>query len=121
MSSDQMTTRAQSAPKGPARAQGAVAVIDPATGQLREPTAQELNDLRGVSTQAVEPPTPIVTATGFEGLSLGDDQMTFTVAVKNADGTVSVQHAAGRQDAKRQVIAGANGGSTAAKERIVER
>ena len=75
----------------------------------------------GASVQTTDGPTPIVTPTGFSGLQLGDEQMSYTVAVRNADGTVRIQHATGGREAKRQVMAGANGGMTADKERIVER
>ena len=65
--------------------------------------------------------TPILSATGLTGLQLGDEHMTYTVATRNANGTVRVQHAAGGAEAKRQVMAGANGGTTAERERTVER
>lgn len=96
VSSDQPTPRAQSAP-------------------------QTLIELQGAGTPSGDAPMPIVSGGGFQGLRMGDEQMTYTVAVRNADGTVRIQHAAGGKEAKRQVIAGGNRGMTAEKERLRER
>jgi hypothetical protein len=101
--------------------QGSVVVRDPETGALRDATPEELLQLQGNRLQAAEAPEPIVSATGLSGLKLGDDQMTFTVATRNADGTVSVEHAAGTRDAKRLVQTGEQGGIIAGKERLLER
>lgn len=102
------------------RAPGVVVVRDPETGQLRDATAEELLELQGQSLQGASVPEPIVTATGMSGLQLGADQMTFTVATRNADGTVGVAHAAGRKDAERLVQAGAQV-SVAGKEQLHEK
>ena len=103
-------------------AQGLTVVRDADTGELREPTPQELIDLQSQSAQTATAPEPIVSATGFEGLSLGDDQMTFTVATRNPDGTVSISHAAGKKNAERQVREGAvPRGLVAGKEQPLDR
>jgi len=103
-------------------AQGMMVVIDPDTGLPRDPTPEELLELSGQSTQTAEAPEPIVSVTGFSGLRLGDDQMTFTVATKRADGTIAVEHAIGRHEAEQRVRDGAAGGGLAAgKEQVVER
>lgn len=109
-------------------AAGAVVVRDPETGELREPTAQELIELQLppepiFSLRALQTPSgpqPIVSESGLQGLQLGDEQMTFTVATRRADGTVGVTHAAGKTDAEQQVRAGARG-LTAGKEQLLER
>ena len=108
----------QSPPSGAA---GSTVFIDPETGQLREPTTEELNDLRRQSAQTAEAPQPIVTETGFEGLRLGDDQMAYTVARKRADGTIDIGHAAGKKDAEAVVRRAASGGLVAEKETVHER
>ena len=125
ISSDQTSTPAsvRGAAASQARStQGMTAVRDPETGQLREPTAEELIELQSQTSQSADAPEPIVSATGFDGLKLGDNQMTFTVATRRADGTVNVEHAAGRKDAERQVREGAvPRGLVAGKERLLER
>jgi len=83
---------------------GSTYFVDPATGQPREPTPQELLDLQQAGQlQQAAAPEPIVSATGFNGLRLGDDQMMYTVAKRNADGTVTVSHAEGKAAAEQQV------------------
>ena len=102
----------------------AFAAISLSSGQttMRARSApQVLLEAPGASVQSIEGPTPIVTPTGFSGLQLGDEQMSYTVAVRNADGTVRIQHAAGGREAKRQVMAGASRGTPADRERIVDR
>lgn len=77
--------------------------IDPQTGQLRTPTAQELLELQGQTVQTAQAPQAITTPSGFTGLILGDDQQTYTVATKRADGTIAVEHAAGGKEAAKKV------------------
>lgn len=117
ISSDQQN-RTQSSRTGSAH--GLTAFLDPQTGQLREPTPEELIQLQGDRVQAASAPQPIVTETGFSGLALSDDQMTFTVATRGADGKISITHAAGKQDADRLMRAGARG-VVAGKEQVLER
>ena len=115
---------AQAAPAQ--RAAGAVVVRDPQTGELREPTPQELLALttpppgRFSLQAAPSAPLPIVSPTGFDGLQLGEEQMTYTVATRKADGTVAISHAAGKTEADRQVAAGQRG-LVAGKERVLDR
>jgi hypothetical protein len=98
------------------RTQGAVAVRDPNTGQLRDATPDELLQLQGLGV-AGSVTVPIVSAQGFDGLRLGDDQMSFTVATRNADGSIGVAHATGKKEADQLV----KGGMVVSKERINER
>jgi hydroxylamine reductase (hybrid-cluster protein) len=102
-------------------AKGSVAARDPETGQLRDATPEELLELQQQSAAAAEVPEPIVSATGFSGLRLGADQMTFTVATRQADGTVGVEHAAGKKEAERLVHAAEKSGPVAGKERLLDR
>lgn len=111
------STRAAETP----RAHGSVAVRDPQTGELRDATPEELLELQRQSASGASVAEPIVSATGFSGLRLGDDQMTFTVATRNADGTVRINHAAGKRDAEQQVRTIQQGGSVAGKEPLLER
>lgn len=84
------------------------AFIDPQTGALREPTAEEVKEMAqemaAASAMPAEP-EPITSAEGFPGLKLSDDFSTYTVASKNADGTVSIRHATGPKEAERLVRA----------------
>lgn len=114
------TAQASSSAKQTPRAQGSVVVRDPETGQLRDATPEELLELQGQGVAAASVPEPIVSAQGISGLRLGDEQMTFTVATRNADGTVGIAHAAGKTEAERQVRAGARG-PVAGKEQVLER
>jgi len=104
----------------PRAAAGSVVVRDPDTGQFRDATPEELLALQGQSIQAAQAPEPIVSATGLAGLNLTDDQMTFTVATRNADGSVSIAHADGKTQADAKVRA-AGRGLVAGKEQPLER
>lgn len=106
---------------GARKGQASTYFIDPATGLPREPTPEELLELQQQSVQAAEAPQPITTDTGFTGLRLSDDQMTYTVATRNADGTVTMSHAAGKKAATQQVQQAAHGGIVAGKEQRLER
>jgi len=106
---------------GARKGQASTYFIDPATGLPRDPTPEELLELQQQSLQAVEAPQPFTTDTGFTGLRLSDDQMTYTVATRNADGTVTLAHAAGKKAATRQVQQAAQGGIVAGKEQRLER
>lgn len=110
----------QSAAKAPA-AKGSVVVRDADSGELRDATPEELLELQSQTLQASEVAEPIVSATGFSGLRLGADQMTFTVATRNADGSVGVAHAPGKRAAEKLVRAGEKGGLVAGKEQLLDR
>lgn len=95
---------------------GVVASVDPETGQLQQPTAQDLDSLglarrpakgddkRAASSErAVEQvvsPDGEVTATVDESLHV------FTVVKRNADGSVSLRHAQGRKAAEAALTTG---------------
>lgn len=108
-------------------ANGLTAFIDPDTGQLREPTAEELaalanSQLDATRSAPTNATTPIVAPSGIQGLTLGDEQMTFTVVTRAPDGTLAIEHAAGKTAAERRVrdIA-ASGGTVAGKEPLRDR
>jgi hypothetical protein len=119
--SDQTVHDARRGSSAARRGQAATYFIDPATGLQREPTPEELLELQQPSLQAADPPQAITSDQGFAGLRLTDDQMTFTVATKNRDGSVSVSHAAGKKDAERQVKQLTERGVVAGKEQRLER
>jgi len=124
VSADTKATAARAAAgtsAGARKGQASTYFIDPATGLPRDPTPEELLELQQQSLQAVEAPQPFTTDTGFTGLRLSDDQMTYTVATRNADGTVTLAHAAGKKAATRQVQQAAQGGIVAGKEQRLER
>jgi len=108
--------------------QGMTVFVDPVTRQPRDPTPEELNALRDQTVQIAEAPQPITTPSGFTGLILGDDQQTYTVAKRRADGTIEVEHAVGGKEAAQKVRdAEVNRGlvvkrdQVAGKERLDER
>ena len=83
-------------------------LIDPATGQPRDPTAAELQALQSQQTVEV-PPQPIVSPTaGLTGLALSEDQMLYTVATRKKDGTVALQEISGKHATDRQVQTGSS-------------
>jgi hypothetical protein len=127
-SSDQSSTGSTSAPAAQSAqaqtsgARGMTAFRDPDTGELREPTADEAAALANQSVQEASVPEPIVSAQGFSGLRLGDDQMTFTVATRSTDGTIAIQHATGKRAAEQKVRDNAvPRGLVAGKESVLER
>ena len=117
---DQPVHRAARKPAGGARP-GSTYFIDPDTGQQREPSPQELLDLQRQSLQEVQQPQAITSSQGFAGLQLTDDQMMYTVATRNADGSISVSHAEGKKAAERQLKQLTERGVTAGKEERLER
>jgi hypothetical protein len=112
---------AAGASAGARKGQASTYFVDPTTGLPREPTPQELLDLQQQTLQATEAPQPFTTDTGFTGLRLSDDQMTYTVATRNANGSVTLSHAQGRKDADRLVKNAGQGGIVAGKEQRLER
>jgi hypothetical protein len=106
---------------GARKGQASTYFIDPATGLPRDPTPEELLELQQQAVQAAEVPQPITTDTGFTGLRLTDDQMTYSVATKNANGSVTLSHAQGRKAAERLVETAGQKGIVAGKEQRLER
>lgn len=87
--------------------------IDPRTGQIRQPDPEELQI---VSSQLVEAPQRIVSSTGLDGLRLTENQMIYSVARKNPDGTVTFDCVDGRPAAVRVLEQPAQSKTAASKE-----
>jgi hypothetical protein len=100
---------------------GSTYFIDPVTKQPRTPSPEEIAELiaaRGIAAATNVEPEPIFGVNGEPGLRLTDEQMTYTIATKNADGKVSVEHSDGKTEALEKVRAASAGGTKAGKERI---
>ena len=91
---------AQAAPKS-------VVVRDAETGQLRAPTAEEAKSLgaaRGKSARsalAVAAPEPRTLANGAVAMDLDESTMVYSVARRNADGTISRFDVQGKDAAEK--------------------
>jgi hypothetical protein len=118
------STQPAATPPGSAiPAGGATYFIDPDTKQPHAPSAEEMQALvaagptvaAGRRLAAASQPQPIVGVNGAPGLRLTDEQMSYSVATRNAAGTVSVEHAEGKTEAVRKVRAASAGGTTAGK------
>jgi hypothetical protein len=80
--------------------------VDQITGQPREATPAELEQLRQLQQQAavVVAPEPVVSEVGgLEGLRLSDDQMVYSVATKKADGSIAIGDVTGKHGADAAV------------------
>lgn len=102
-----------------ATAQGQRAFIDPATGQLREPTPEEAAALARVTTLRTTPAVTAKDAAGNDMVVLGSANTVFAVANADAAGTVSMGEATGPEAAatKMNTKAPATGGKGAANDR----
>ena len=71
---------------------GMRAYIDPATGQLREPTAEEVAALgrRGLRASALSTKPVVQHADGMLSVELGEEYMTEVVVRRNADGSLAM-------------------------------
>ena len=71
---------------------GMRAYIDPATGQLREPTAEEVAALgrRGLRASALSTKPVVQHADGMLSVELGEEYMSEVVVRRNADGSLSM-------------------------------
>jgi hypothetical protein len=82
---------AKAAPAETAPQAGMKAYIDPATGKLREPTAEDAAAAAATGRQALRAaPAPLVVQhpSGVMSAQLGDEYMNDVVVRKNADGTL---------------------------------
>lgn len=97
---------------------GFVAVIDPATGKLRQAEASEIGDLVNTPAQGTVPlrtlraaaplaavPQTFVTPSGITGAKVPDDAVSFFVVTKAADGTLTTDCVEGKQAALKKVKA----------------
>jgi len=98
-------------------AQGMIAVRDPVTGQLRAPTADELATMQAKSQAAqaaksprmralaVAPSQPVrMHASGARGLRMTDEQASYSVVTRNADGSLSSTCVQGKEQAEATVL-----------------
>lgn len=90
----------------PASSQGVRVFIDPVTGKIREPEPEELRQLTpaapGVARRSMAPlAAPLQGPGGAIGMVLDDSQMVYSVAKKNADGTISFECVTGAADAAK--------------------
>jgi hypothetical protein len=103
----------------PGAAAGAMIFIDPATGQIREPDANEMGALLRAAPAAAAraaAPTPPVFIQGpgnAVGLKLGAESQSYMVATKGPDGKITLECVTGDKAASTRV----NSGDPPAKEK----
>lgn len=89
---------------------------DPATGQLREPTPEEVKELDALQAKKapkVKKPLKTMTAapaeaTGAVGVVLDESYESYTVATRSADGKVKLDCVQGKDDAEARVKSDSN-------------
>jgi len=93
---------AKPAAKGSA---GMVVARDPQTGELRAPTAEEMQALQSQSsiTTGSQAPQAVAAPQSGAGLTLGEDSQTYAVVHKNPDGTISFGEATGKAAAEKAI------------------
>jgi hypothetical protein len=95
----------EQAPK-PAPGKGVVVFVDPATGQIRQPTASEIGDL-SPSPNPVAPKAPEPSLMqgpgGSVGAKLGEDSLTYMVVTAAPDGKLAMDCVTGSKAADAQV------------------
>ncbi len=82
---------------------GMKAYIDPATGKLREPTPEDLRNEAAVGPQAqpaTATPEILPHPSGAVSVVLGPEHLSFSVAKKNDDGTLSMSCVEGEKKAR---------------------
>jgi len=96
-------TTPQATPQQPAPAGGLVVFIDPATGKIRQPDAEEIGTLTGTSASGsagvgnapamarrpVARPTTFRGPGGAVGIKLGDDSLSYMVVTRTPDGKLA--------------------------------
>jgi hypothetical protein len=100
------TAAKQNPPQAPA--QGVRVFIDPATGKIREPEPEEIQQLTPAAPAAARRSTAPSGAAlhgrgGAVGMRLDDSQMVYSVATKNADGTISFECVTGAANASQKL------------------
>lgn len=96
-----------------APAQGMRVFIDPATGKIRAPEPEELRQLApaapAVALRTDSPGTILRGPGNAIGMKVGDSQMVYSVATKNADGTISFECVTGADNAGKALSNKPNG------------
>ena len=112
---------------------GMMAFIDPDTGQIREPEAAEVQSLiqmkeksakaKGVTRSINAMTTPVVInhPTGAVGMVVGEDQMSYSMARINPDGTLSTDCLPGKRAADNWLRTAPDRPSPARKEQLDEK
>jgi hypothetical protein len=100
------SAKAKPADAKPAPAAGGMRVfIDPATGKIRPPEQEDIQRLTALraarATALAAPPQPLKGPGGAIGLKLDESHMVYSVARKNADGTVSFECVDGSANAAK--------------------
>jgi len=112
LAADDIPTDAQ-----PSAALGQVAVRDAATGRLRAPTASELKTLQAAAPAVVQTMKAGATRTkhhpsGATGARLNDNFMTYSVVMKQPDGSLAEYCFGSKEDAESAVAAPAPASTT---------
>ena len=100
---------------------GMTAAVDPQTGQIRQPTPEEQQELAAGQLVTVTEAQATTAVDGSPAMLLPDQYMTFTVATRNADGIVSVQHVTDRKAADAAVAGKTPSGPLGRKEALRDR
>jgi hypothetical protein len=125
----------EAAPKASPAASGMRVFVDPATGQIREPEAWEEQELsRQQQREALREgrmnprgerqmtsAAPIYLPSGAVGMQLGEDQMNYSAAKVNPDGTLSTECLPGRQAADKWIKSDAKHSTPVRKEKLDEK
>lgn len=105
-------SKAASPPKTASTSNGLMIFIDPVTGQMREPTPEELKKITDANPpsannqQAVRPgPVDIQGVDGSPGMTLGPDSMTYSVVTKTPEG-LKIEEVTGEKAARERVNGG---------------
>jgi hypothetical protein len=125
--------RNQAVAKAASGADGMMAFIDPETGQIREPEAWEAEQLARTQAEAAkqraltlrggrrERRATLYHPSGAVGMEVGEDQMSYSIASVNSDGTLSMDCLPGRQAAEKRVKSSAKHPAPIGKEKLDEK
>lgn len=98
---------------------GAVVFIDPATGQIRQPSPAEIGSLAGQARSTAgtpSAPAAVQGPGGAVGVTLGEDFMSYTVVTKTPDGKLATECVTGGKQAEARVHSGAASKDTKSPE-----
>jgi hypothetical protein len=98
----------KTAPKAAAGSANMVVTKDPETGELRPATAEEREKLLGRRPLASVEHKVVTLPDGTVMVELGEDDMNYAVATRNADGSISEGCVHGKEAAKKAVTPAAS-------------
>jgi len=111
------------APQSAAPSAGMVVFVDPVTGKIRQPDAEEIGALTGsrASAQvAIESvPVTINGPGGAVGMKLGDDSLSYMVVTRTPDGKLAEDCVTGEKAASALAFKGVMPKTTAARKNAV--